>query len=170
MPQQGMRQIGGVVFDSLAFARETGVLEGQLAVAALGRLSDLLADQGGSLSCRLRGGRNEQGRLFLHLEASGELHLTCQRCLQALPWVLRLDSRMLLVPPGGRWPDEELADDSADAIEALAEQSLADLVEEEVLLALPLAPRHEYCALPGGTDKESAAGLASPFAALRRVK
>lgn len=162
-----MRKIGGIVLDSLAFARESGVLAGQLAVAALPRLAALLADDGGSLDCTLRGGRNEAGRLLLHLQASGDLRLVCQRCLQPLDWPVRVDSIMLLVPPGAAWPDEALEDDSTDAIEALVEQSVADLVEDEVLLGLPLAPRHESCALPAAAGNERPA---SPFAILRRVK
>ena len=167
-----MRQIGGIVFDSLALARDAGEISGVLAVKDLPRLCGLAAEDGGGrtgeLSCRLRGGRGEDGMLCLWLSVSGELRLTCQRCLQALLLPLQVESRLLLVPSGASWPDEELADDGADAIEALTEQSLASLVEEEVLLALPLAPRHESCALPavGGADTRPA----SPFAALVRIK
>jgi len=167
-----MRQIGGIIFDSLAFARDAGEISGVLAVKDMPRLSGLAAADGGAqmsqLSCRLRGGRGEDGKLCLWLSVSGELSLNCQRCLQPLQLPLQFESRLLLVPSGAPWPDEELVDDSADAIEALSEQSLASLVEEEVMLALPLAPRHEVCALPagGGTD----ARPASPFAALVRIK
>jgi len=167
-----MRQIGGIIFDSLAFARDAGEISGVLAVKDLPRLSGFAAADSGSgsgqLSCRLRGGRGEDGKLCLWLAVSGELCLSCQRCLQPLLLPLQFESRLLLVPSGASWPDEELVDDSADAIEALAEQPLASLVEEEVLLALPLAPRHESCALPAesGADDRPA----SPFAVLVRVK
>lgn len=161
-----MKQIVGFVIDSLAFAREGRHLVGELAVSELPRLVDVLADAAGVLRCHLSGGRSEEGKLFLLLEVDGELRLKCQRCLEPLAFPLAIKSRMLLVPPGAPWPDEELEDDSADAIEALAEQSVASLIEEEVLLALPVAPRHESCLLPAGSDPGILA--ASPFATLTR--
>jgi uncharacterized protein len=120
------------------------------------------------LACKLSGGRNEEGKLYLLVEVAGELHLKCQRCLEPLAFPLDIESRILLVPPGAPWPDEGLEDDAADAIEALADQPVASLIEEEVLLALPVVPRHESCALPAGSDQDRLA--ASPFAALARLK
>jgi uncharacterized protein len=165
-----MKQIAGIVIDSLAFAREGRHLIGQLAVKELPRLTggDTLADDSGVLSCQLSGGRNEEGKLFLLIEVVGELHLKCQRCLDPLALPLDIKSRVLLVPSGAPWPDESLEDDAADAIEALAEQPVASLIEEEVLLALPVVPRHESCVLPGGSDHDNCA--ASPFAALAQLK
>ena len=163
-----MRQIAGIVFDSLALARDSGEISGVLAVKDLPRLTELAAADGGSLTCHLRGGRDEAGKLCLWLTVSGELPVTCQRCLKVLLLPLQVESALLLIAPGASWPDEELTDDSADAIEGLAEQSLASLVEEEVLLAVPLAPRHESCALPIGDGVD--AGPVSPFAILARPK
>ena len=163
-----MKQIVGIVIDSLAFAREGRHLVGQLAVNEMPRLADELADDSGVLSCRLSGGRNDEGKLFLLVEASGELRLKCQRCLEQLVLPLDIKSQVMLVPPGAPWPDESLEDDSADAVEALAEQSVAALIEEEVLLALPVVPRHETCALPDGGDHDGRA--VSPFSALARLK
>jgi uncharacterized metal-binding protein YceD (DUF177 family) len=60
---------------------------------------------------------------------------------RGLRHVLRIKSRLQLVGPGEEWPDEDLADDSADAIEAEKELAVLSLVEDEVLLALPIAPR-----------------------------
>ncbi len=169
-----MRKISGIVFDSLAFARDAGEISGRLAVKDLPRLSEFAAEDGGTLNCQLRGGRSEEGRHgrpCLWLKVTGELRLTCQRCLQPLLLPLQVDSRLLLIAEGATWPDEELVDDSADAIAAQEEQSLASLVEDEVLLALPFAPRHESCELPaGGGENEKDKHAASPFAALVRVK
>ncbi|HUW38957.1 MAG TPA: YceD family protein [Rhodocyclaceae bacterium] len=163
-----MRQIAGIAVDSLAFAREGRHLIGELAVNELPRLADALADDdAGALACDVSGGRNEAGKLYLRLMITGELRLRCQRCLEAMSFPLAIDSRVLLVPPGAPWPDETLEDDSADAIDALDQQSVAELVEEELLLALPVAPRHDACGLPGGERND---GAASPFAVLAKLK
>ncbi len=156
-----------VVIDSLEFARGGRVREGTIRIDRLPRLQDLLADPVGELSVRLEGWRDEEGKSWLHLDVVGEPVLHCQRCLGGVKFPLHIDSRLQLVAPGEAWPDDDLADDSADAIEADRALALAPLVEEEVLLALPIAPMHEDCEPPGGAANEH--GL-SPFAALAALK
>lgn len=159
--------IGQAVIDSLEFAREGDVLCGEVPVAALKRLADVLTDDAGSLHCELRGGRDREGKSFLGLRAEGNLNLRCQRCLSPLPFRLEVDSRLLLVAPGEEWPDDELADDGMDAIEAGREQAVLPLIEDEVLLALPIAPRHEDCRPPQAAGAEQ---RPSPFAVLAGLK
>lgn len=167
MSCQDKSAIQQAVVDSLEFARKGGHLAGSVAVAALGRLADALADTGGELAYSLDGGRNGDGKPFLHLRVSGRLQLSCQRCLSALPFEVEIDSRLLLVAPGEAWPDDELVDDGSDAIEADAALAVLPLIEDEVLLALPIAPRHGDCRPPqaDGGDKKP-----SPFAALASLK
>lgn len=159
--------IGQAVVDSLEFARVGEVLAGSVAIADLARVADVLADGAGLLQCELRGGRDGEGKPFLDLRIVGSLHLRCQRCLSALPFALDIDSRLMLVAPGDTWPDEELADDGPDAIEASREQAVLPLIEDEILLALPVAPRHEDCRPPMAVDNEH---RPSPFAALAKLK
>ncbi len=80
---------------------------------------------------------------------------------------MRIKSRLQLMAPGEEWPDDDLADDSADAIEAEKDLAVLSLIEEEVLLALPIAPRHEQCEPPSGSTAETGP---LPFAALAALK
>ncbi|MDD5177352.1 MAG: YceD family protein [Sterolibacterium sp.] len=162
-----MKQLGDILIDSLKFAREGRHLVGEVPVHSLQRLVDVLADDEGTLAWNAAGKRDAENKLFLVIEVSGELHLKCQRCLAALAFQMKIRSNLQLVAPGAAWPDEGLEDDRADPIEALEEQSLLSLVEDEVLLALPIAPRHGFCSLPG-YSRESAP--ASPFSALSLLK
>lgn len=157
----------GTVIDSPDFARHGGSLGGSVAVAQLSRLADQLADQKGSLAFELHGMRDEEGKSFLELRVAGSLNLRCQRCLSPLAYPVAIDSRLMLVAPGEEWPDEELEDDGIDAIEASRELAVLPLVEDEVLLALPVVPRHEVCALPANMETEP---RPSPFAALAKLK
>lgn len=138
-----------------------------MAVAALVRLADAIADNAGSLDCELRGGRDGEGKPYLDLRVVGSLNLRCQRCLMPMPFGLSIDSRLMLVAPGEQWPDEELAEDGLDAIEASRELAVLPLIEDEVLLALPIVPRHEVCRPPVATETEH---RPSPFAALAKLK
>lgn len=174
MSRQGMMQLSDVFIDSLDFARGGRRMDGVVAVRSLRRLADALADDEGELTWSVRGETATdnvgQRQAYLLIEVGGEIRLICQRCLGALPYRLAIESRLLLVPPGKPWPEEDLEDperDSPDPIEALIEQSLLDLVEDEVLLALPIAPRHESCDVPEHDDGKAAA---SPFARLAQLK
>lgn len=167
MSRLSMKQLGDIFIDSLEFAREGRRLDGDVPVHSLRRLIDVLADDDGTLAWVVRGECDAARKPFLVIEVSGELHLECQRCLAALPFSLKIVSNLQLVPQGAAWPDEALEDDRADPIEALGEQPLLPLIEDEVLLALPIAPRHESCLLPGYDDGRAAV---SPFAPLTQLK
>lgn len=159
--------IAGTVIDCLEFARSGGVLERRIGLDELPRLADQLAATEGFLSVRLAGSRDGEGKSWLQLNVAGEPMLHCQRCLGGVKFGLEIVSRLQLIAPGEEWPDEDLADDSVDAIAAEKELAVLELVEEEVLLALPIAPRHGQCDPPaaGATGQG-----ASPFAALAVLK
>jgi uncharacterized protein len=155
------------VIDSAAFARDRGRIDDRIAVADLPRLADVLAGDAGALAYSVRGAVGGNGELFLDLEIGGNLMLRCQRCLQPLPYELGVRGRFVLIEAGQAWPDDDLADDSCDAIAAERELDLVALMEQEALLGLPLAPRHERCTLPEPADT---GGKVSPFAALASLK
>ena len=162
-----------MVIDSLEFARRHRTLSGRLELSILPRLREVLFDASGSLDYTVSG-ETAGDEAFLSVELEGTLPLTCQRCLGAMTHALSLRSRVMLVVPGSPWPEDEqvggLEDESCDAIEASRELDLAPLLEEEILLALPIAPRHEACEPPAAAK---ASNEASPFvklAGLRRNK
>lgn len=142
----------GIVIDGLEFASRHETASGRLSFSVLPRLQELLAEGSGGIDFEVSGDFSE-GRAFLAVKLEGRLPLVCQRCLETVPFDLNLRSRMLLVMPGEHWPEDGqpggLDDESCDAIEASHELELIPLLEEEILLALPIAPRHETCRLPG---------------------
>ncbi len=171
---KSLKDLGTAVIDSLEFSREGRKLEGEIAVAALGRLADVVVEPVGTLHCTLRGlqsGQRRDAKPGMELVVSGSLRLRCERCLQPMDFPLRMASRLLLVAAGEPWPDEgedvEQDDDEWDAIEASREQSVLALVEDEVLLALPIVPRHEACKPPVAMEDEHEL---SPFAVLAKLK
>lgn len=164
------QNFAAVVIDSLAFAAAEDCVVGKVPLSQLSRLSDVLVSSAGDLDCELAGyrdGGERAGKLGLHLRVSGRLGLHCQRCLAEVSFECVIDSRLLLIPPGAEWPEEELESDEYDAIPANRELSLLALIEEEVLLALPIVPRHADCLLPTAELEESEP---SPFAVLAGLK
>ena len=159
------------VIDTLEFARGGQQLRGSLAVVDLKRLEDILFDSQGTLEYAVRGGRDARNREQIEVEIEGALHLQCQRCLGLLEYAVDVTNTLLVVPAGAQ-PDDELDDpEGPDVIEHDAELEVAALIEDEVLLSLPLAPRH-----PEGTCRsriakpEDAVQKPSPFAQLEALR
>jgi uncharacterized protein len=167
------QDFAGLVIDSLKFAANGDCVTGRLSLAAMPRLADALVDTAGSLDCRIGSFRGEgglDGKMGLILQVSGRLWLHCQRCLGKVAFDCVIDSRLLLVPEGVVWSEDELESEDYDAIPAEHELDVMALVEDEVLLALPLVPRHEDCQAPATGVQEAEERAASPFAVLAGLK
>ena len=154
------------VIDSLEFARSAQSLSGTLPVARLQRLHDVLIDTEGSLSYEVCGGRDARNRPQLKLRITGALDLQCQRCLGLLAYAVDVSNTVLLIPPDERANGDIDDAEAADAIEATAELDVTTLIEEEVLLSLPLAPRHAEGACASRLEQPVAAAAESAFAKL----
>lgn len=120
-------------------------LHGQMPLDQLERLSELLLDKSGDVSLELQGSRDRQGHGLLSGRVQTCLQLECQRCLTAV--ALPVDSSFILMP---MTPAQEakLAAELPDEYEPLLidEQGMVDLqqlIEDELLLALPSIVRHE---------------------------
>ena len=142
MSQQGVPF--RVIPDPFRFAAESRSVEGKLAAANLLRLSDALASAESVLEWQFEGSMVEGAQGLeprLRLRVEGELELCCQRCLGGLKWPLRVDTLLQPVRSGQEIPEEELENDEVDAIEIDGELDVLALLEDEILLALPIAPR-----------------------------
>jgi len=156
-----------VIPDPFKFTAEGRSLSGVVALAEMSRLADVLLDRSGEVRFGLSGELGIDRRSRLKLAVTGVLGMRCQRCLGPMEWPLRIDATFELVRPGQPIPEEELEEDAFDAIEATPDMDVLALVEDEIVLAVPLAPRHENCDAPrplGGVVKES------PFATLVQLR
>jgi uncharacterized protein len=160
-------QAAQAVIDSLEFARTGQSFSGKLPVAALARLQDCLSDGLGEIRFEVRGGHDARRRPVLMLEISGVLHLRCQRCLGALDYALDLSNTLLLA--GGEAEPGEL-DEETDSIEPSAALDVAGLVEDEILLSLPYAPRHGEGQCPPGANAAAGEKQGTAFAKLAVLK
>lgn len=157
-----------VLIDSLAFGRERGVLDGDLAISSLSRLHDLLTEVAGSLNYHVEGGVGSDGRSQLSLAVAGRLSLCCQRCLEALDYPLDVHSLLEFVDDERDLTQEELEDDSRDFLPNQKELDVVQLIEDEILLALPPVARHDDCRLPA--IDHGAAEKVSPFSVLAAAR
>lgn len=152
--------------DSVDFARNGKEMRGEIAVSALSRLADKLAKSDGSLTY-IVSGSHEDGRDILELTLQGACTLKCQRCLGELGYPVNLVSRLWLLP-ANKLDEVEEDDDEMDAIEAEPRLDVLALIEEELLLDLPFAPRHtEGECVPAANDLQQ---KVNPFAVLAGLK
>ncbi len=154
------------VIDGFEFATAGATQEGTLPLGSFPRLQDLLVSDVGDVRYSMHGVRDQRGRPSLELRVRATLQLRCQRCLA--PLVYEVDEEALLALAGSQAEiDAEPLDvDSPDRVVAGKEMDVRALVEDELILALPYAPRHEGCeARPEGSDRTAS----SPFAGLRSM-
>jgi uncharacterized protein len=161
-------------FDVAAAAAEGLMLEGRWPLAGFERLNDGATPEG-DVTWSVRGQRRPvaggEPQLWLHLAARARVMLECQRCLQ--PVALDLDVTRSLRFVADEATAEALDADSEDDVLALPRSlDLHALVEDELLLALPLVPMHERCPqrLPMTAGETAAEPARKPFAALAGLK
>ncbi len=136
----------GEVIDGLQFARAALERRGNVGMERLPRLAQLRCSTEG-LEYRLRGGRAGNGKPCLRLSVTGSLELVCQRCLDPIQVPIAIDAELQLAENAREISE---ADDEIDRVIASRHMDIAWLVEDEVILALPMAPRHEECVPSGG--------------------
>ena len=92
----------------------------------------------GDLEYRMSFGRDELRVAYLDLELVGELPLVCQRTLEVFEWPLRLSQRMGLMQ---RESEEAGLPEGYEPLLLIdGEITLADVIQDETLLVLPLIP------------------------------
>lgn len=177
--------------DVAACAAKAVQLQGDVAVAQLERLHSERIDapsEGAELAhwsveWGLEPVRGGTARPFLRLTGHATVHLQCQRCLSVMAVDLEVDRRFWFAPDEAQaaaW-DEDTED---DVLVGSRSFDVLELLEDELLLALPLVPRHEVCPVPllpasspSGDDQGAGAepsgsddAPAHPFAVLAQLK
>ena len=156
-----------VVPDPIEFARGRKSIEGEIALIRLEGLRDSLASNDGTVHFKLTGFVNEGAAPGLRCEVQGVLKVQCQRCLGPMDYRLQIDNSLLLVDHEPE-ASEEVDPEAPDTIKIQRDLLVDTLVEEEILLALPMAPHHAEGVCKGPTAAET--GKLHPFAALAKLK
>ena len=146
---------------------------GSLPVAGLDRLREALADTAGSVTYTLDFGRDYLLEGYVDVHAEAALTLTCQRTLEPFVLPVSVDTRLGLI----RDEQQEAAlppDCEPLLVNADGQLKLADVIEDELLLALPLVPINPDSRLPDTLTPTAPGAEAevedNPFAVLRELK
>lgn len=126
-------------------------------------------------SAELRPGAGAEEDVWLHLQAKASVPLTCQRCMGTVAVPLEVDQWYRFVAS----EDIAMAQDDESEEDLLVMEPQFDLLavlEDELLMALPLVPMHDECpvapVLKAGDEALAgeAAKKPNPFAVLAQLK
>lgn len=157
--------------DALRLAESGRRLRGSLALEQLPRLGALLRNPSGCVSLDLEFARDEQGQACVNGGVWGQLQMTCQRCLGSITVAVHTDVSLDIVTSEAEWMRRGGAREPL--IVGQEPTALADLVEDELLLAIPQIPMHPDGLCHAEIDSAPADGVTSaenPFAVLAGFK
>ncbi|WP_250534405.1 DUF177 domain-containing protein [Caballeronia sp. AZ10_KS36] len=135
----------------------------------------------GSTQPELQDDGTEAPQPYLRLAVHGSVWLTCQRCLSPYSQHLDVDATYRIVATEEEADEYPLDEDEIEVIVGSRQFDLIDLIEEELLLSLPLVPKHSVCPevheslLAGSAEDEPDEGgeeaeKPNPFAVLEKLK
>lgn len=180
MPKES-KELNAVHLDIAAFAQGQQSLRGATPASAFPRLAGELQGDPATqtVDWQAQGQWQAQtggaGQAWLHLDVQATVALTCQRCLQPVDVALDVQRAFRFVKDEAtaEAQDEESEEDVLVMSRAF---DLQALIEDELLMDLPLVPRHEQCPqpLPLAEEPDAAAAHApqrpNPFAVLGQLR
>ena len=149
--------------------------EGSLAIARMTRLAEVVADAAGQIHARWQLANDAAGYPALSGHVGGALQLRCRNCQENFSWPLDLDVELRLV--NSEAEEAEVLKEHEPYLVQDDQLALAEVTEDEVLLALPLMPRCKTCEnnaepQPQTEIRDESArpdSFPGPFAALKNV-
>jgi uncharacterized protein len=143
--------------------------EGVLRPGELENLEPELASPEGELRYRVTARLDHARRRVVSCIIDGFVFLTCQSTFEAYRHEVAIDDRLVLVGSEGELPPFENESDEEDFVVATSPIEVRALVEEAVILALPMVPRKPG-AESGSDDGLEKPVKPTPFAALADLK
>jgi len=152
---------------------------GELELRRMARLGETLSNIEGSIAYDLEFGRDGKRRPRIKGRIRAVLALQCQRCLEQLDYPVETGFDLTVietVEEAGR-----LSDEAEPVLATDGRIGLRELLEDELLLAIPQVPRHDpaVCAVdveamesvpPASQSPQKATNEANPFAVLSGLK
>jgi uncharacterized protein len=183
--QQQPQKTLPIRFDPVSFADHERKLEGSIATKAMLRLRENVLSSDEMVDAKLKFSRGYNGYPLVSGPVSASVMMKCERCLDDVRIALNIDISVLVKPEDGEVPLKEGVNkaDLPDFHEYDGNSLvLSELVEEELLLNLPLVPKHQDISLcnqdmvawlaaneaPTEEQKASELRAENPFAILKR--
>lgn len=128
-----------VWIDPIRLADEGARLRGTVPAGAMPRLGAACLDHAAEATVNLVFSRAQDGFRRMQGQVQLPVGLGCERCLKRLDWMVETEVQAVWLRPG---QPEAAIPEEYDIMTAAEPVALADLVEDELLLGLPMYPTH----------------------------
>ena len=170
---QANKEVLPIRFDPLPMAKHRRELTGLVAVKAMTRLQDTIVSMEPMVAVSLQFSRGLQGFPAVSGRLKHTLGLRCERCLDEVSIFIDQPLEVLLKPESEPLPEDTERYSLFEYDGKILE--LAELIEDELLLALPLVPKHKDISLCNqdmvawlASNEVPAENAGNPFAILKR--
>lgn len=147
-------------------------IDGTVRMTDMPRLSTHLNQTNGLAEVKLHFGKDEQGVVFIEGEVNAPLELRCQRCME--PYSCEIMSNFLLGVVKSLDEANALPSSYEPALTLEGQLALRELIEDELILNLPIIPRHEpeacHVKMPLRDDGWKEGEFTKPFQVLKSLK
>jgi uncharacterized protein len=158
--------------DPYRFTEQSLHLEGAVKLADMPRLNPSLCEEGDTVLVRLHFGVDEQGINYIKGHLETRLKLQCQRCME--PYIYEIMSDFVLGIVSSLDEANALPELYEPALTKDGSLALRELIEDEIILNLPIIPRHEIetcnMTLPFRDAEWEKSDTKNPFAVLKVLK
>lgn len=152
------------VVNPWALARNAEVLNGKLDLSQFERVISSQNKQTGEVLATVQISKIDNGKLIVNGQLNYDLLLVCQRCLEEMPAHYDFTFELLIVKYEALLETLAEGDDGIVCEESL---DLIQLLEDEILLKLPMIARHDDCAGLADEEEQLEQEVQTPFAALK---
>ena len=170
IPHTSAQPFAGNTINPAHFARDGSCLTGSVSPAQLARVAEVLFDESGTVGYRIEGALTFKGEPELRVGLDIDLVLPCQRCLERMPIQLKVSRTLVLSRGLDELAAVEDEEDDIDAIPLVSALDVLDLIDQEVMLSLPIAPRHPDGECEARHEGDPPSPQASPISVLSQLK
>ncbi len=162
------------LIDPFHLASRGEQLSGAVDVKRMERLRPLLINESAAVQAVLDFSVDDMAQPIVHGTLAGELTLLCQRCLEAMQWPI--ETRFTLGLVQNQYQMDRLPEGYEPWLVTEVPTSLTGIIEEEILLSLPIVATHDddSCKLlktaVAAPAEEAVAQRPNPFAVLKDLK
>jgi uncharacterized protein len=156
--------------DPIQLAEHKTALKGELCLSDMVRLNEILLDKKGIARIDLNFGKDAADIAYVRGSIKTEFKLSCQRC--SGPMSLALEIAVALSPVRTDEEAQQLPKEYDPLILTDDTLQLITLVEEEILLSVPIVPKHSVTECPSQSSHiewEEEKDTGNPFADLKKL-
>jgi len=154
--------------DPLRLAHQHRLVQGKFALAEMQRIHESLCATDGEIFFEWLFSLDEAQRPMIRGWIKTTLPMICQRCLQPMQW--QIDTTISLMILANEAEEDTLSDEVDALILHTTTVTMRELVENELILAIPLVPKHEVCPVNEYAISDDSEAECHPFAALKLLK